>query len=447
MTINRRMMLAGSASLALVASGVSLITPLYGAAFRRTEWTSTTPDGIRNRESLIRGWRAMKARGVPASPTDDILSVAFHVFLHSLRGVHRGYHFLTWHMGFLLMFEAAIRRLSNDPEFSLPYLDFSKSRVLPPEFRDPTSPLYHAARNPTINAGGAISLAAVQWERSIRNPTTGAIWPFITSDGTPNFGGVPSPPLTMGPMQGGIESQPHGPVHMAIGGDMADLGRAPNDILFYLLHSWIQMFMRFRREYNGGQHYPNDPAWLGTVFRFPDAAGIPADRTVQQLLIADYPWKYEQFPTFTPLAQPLTAMAAGTLRVASAPEVLATKGNVPLPTRKTTVAVALSHPPRSGSILLTFDRITCDVPGIWHQVFVNAPAGTTNPSPTGPYFVGNVALVAHNGSCGAIDQVFDVTNQVAGKNTCNITFIPMGDKNVLNSRSRTGSISKIIVKG
>ena len=65
--------------------------------------------------------------------------------------------FWPWHRMYLYWFERIVRQLSCDPNWALPYWDWScpSQRRLPPMFRDPVNSveLYDSSRNAAINAG------------------------------------------------------------------------------------------------------------------------------------------------------------------------------------------------------------------------------------------------------------------------------------------------------
>ncbi len=404
------------------AASVALPTVLNAASFLRTEWTSTTPDGKRNRASFIKGWTAIKNRpGNPSAPWEDPYSMAYFVGFHNELAVHGSYHFGPWHAGFLWWFEQVIRVLSADPQFSLPYLDFSKmsGRILPSEFRTKTSALYHPTRASSINNGGAYPLSAVQWQNSVQ------VVPYTTTDGSPSLGGIAGPPLReTGAIQGSLQAQPHGPIHNATGGDMVDLAVAPRDPLFYLLHGWIQMLIRFWRS-RGGE-YPSTDAFLYQMFAFRDANGNSVQKPVSQILGEDFAQKYEAWPTLpaAPAAR-MSLMMAKSAVILQPAEVLATVNGLALPSNKTTVQVKLTHAARSGRVLLTLSGITCNGSGAFEELYVDLPSGVT-PKADGPYFAGSIAPVRHGDICGAggTSQVFDITNQVGSATVLNLTFVP-----------------------
>jgi tyrosinase len=57
---------------------------------------------------------------------------------------HGNWYFLPWHRAYLVMFEAALRDVTRDASFALPYWDWTTDRALPEHF---TSPTYNGQPN------------------------------------------------------------------------------------------------------------------------------------------------------------------------------------------------------------------------------------------------------------------------------------------------------------
>ena len=150
---------------------------------------------------------------------------------------HGNWYFLPWHRAYLVALENIIRDLSGKADFALPYWDWTADRRLPPAFAEGnprTNPLNHArpgmprtaslpddmvgpqvmARiltSPDFEAFGSArpqgqNSASVQWQRRVGAKTE-------------------------------LEFNPHDGVHGTIGGDMAQVGPASRDPIFYLHHS------------------------------------------------------------------------------------------------------------------------------------------------------------------------------------------------------------------
>ena len=67
---------------------------------------------------------------------------------------HGNWYFLPWHRAYLLSYERAVRQLTGNNDFALPYWDWTEDRQLPPAFVEPTfsgqpNPLFEVQRKAT----------------------------------------------------------------------------------------------------------------------------------------------------------------------------------------------------------------------------------------------------------------------------------------------------------
>jgi len=90
------------------------------AKFRRLNVTN--PQAARAVDSYKKAIRAMLAL-----PPTDPRHWYRHVLVHTLDCPHGNWWFLPWHRGYLGWFEQICRELSDDPEFALPYWDWSEN--------------------------------------------------------------------------------------------------------------------------------------------------------------------------------------------------------------------------------------------------------------------------------------------------------------------------------
>lgn len=173
---------------------------------------------------------------------------------------HNTTFFMSWHRMYLCFFERILRKASGNPNFGLPYWNYSDSadanaRFLPSAFRSPanaTNPLYDSTRSAALNAGtgqlsaGAVSLASV----------------------------LPGP-VGFYPFSGNINGTPHGVVHGSIGGDMGLFETAGLDPIFWLHHCNIDRLWNKWLAGGGGRSNPpaSDTAWHNTNFTFFDEDG------------------------------------------------------------------------------------------------------------------------------------------------------------------------------
>jgi tyrosinase len=129
-----------TASLALCA-GMLPFAPTWGAAagqgarFRRYN-VSDSRMGARMLASYARAVRAMLAL-----PPEDPRNWYRQALVHTLDCPHGNWWFLPWHRGYLGWFEQICRELSGDPEFALPYWDWTtEPRVPAGMFQDVLDP-------------------------------------------------------------------------------------------------------------------------------------------------------------------------------------------------------------------------------------------------------------------------------------------------------------------
>jgi tyrosinase len=84
-----------------------------------------------------------------ALPATDPRNWYRHALIHTLDCPHGNWWFLVWHRGYTGWFEQICRELSEDPEFALPYWDWTKEPKVPDAMFDdvltPTNPAFIAS--------------------------------------------------------------------------------------------------------------------------------------------------------------------------------------------------------------------------------------------------------------------------------------------------------------
>lgn len=116
-------LLAAGAS--LLPFGAGLAQPPARARWRRPS-ASGSKMGGRMLESYARAVRAMLAL-----PPEDPRNWYRQAIIHTLDCPHGNWWFLPWHRGYLGWFEQVCRELSGDPQFALPYWDWTAEQRLP----------------------------------------------------------------------------------------------------------------------------------------------------------------------------------------------------------------------------------------------------------------------------------------------------------------------------
>lgn len=103
------------------------------------------------------GRKALKsyAKGVTAMlklPADHPQNWFRNAFIHLMDCPHGNWWFYVWHRGYLGYFEQTIRNLSGDPEFAIPYWDWTTLPQIPDSmFDDVLTPQSHAFAPYTLN--------------------------------------------------------------------------------------------------------------------------------------------------------------------------------------------------------------------------------------------------------------------------------------------------------
>lgn len=138
--ISRRRFLKTSA-VALAASGLPLGSLAAQSPYVRYSMTST-----QGKAMLVSYRKAIRA--MMALPATDPQNWYRNALIHTLDCPHGNWWFLPWHRGFIGWFERTCRKLSGDPNFALPFWDWTADPFVPADFfgaddiLDVTSPSY-----------------------------------------------------------------------------------------------------------------------------------------------------------------------------------------------------------------------------------------------------------------------------------------------------------------
>jgi len=329
-----------------------------------------------------RGVKAMKAR-VLAAPTGWRFYAAIHGIyppLWTLYGYltptdqppdqgeidrywdqcqHGSWHFLPWHRGYLLAFEANIRAAvvaAGGPQtWALPYWNYFKPNqsALPPAFASPDwpdgqgdNPLFVPQRyGPAGDGNVFVDLSQVNLDAMTEPDFTG-----VGSGGSPGFGGVDTGFEHGGPVHGLLESQPHDWVHGLVGGGdpnnpllgglMSDPDTAGLDPIFWLHHANIDRLWEVWRRNPTSHVDPTESQWIDgpasigeRAFSMPMPDGSAWDYTPGQM--SDFGTLEYDYDDLAPLAEPAEPTALRLSRLA--PEAARSKafaGVPPMPSEK-----------------------------------------------------------------------------------------------------------------
>src|SRR6478752_3063850 len=227
---------------------------------------------------------------------------------------HASWYFLPWHRMYLFNFEAILRSMlpaAARATFALPFWDYSSGapgNALPPAFRTATlpdgtpNPLFVSRRNPSVNSGDP--MPSLVTSNSVALGETRFTAAGLGGD--PGFGGPQTGFAHQGPAFGQLEAQPHGPVHVHIGG-ASGLMRNPDtaalDPIFWLHHCNID---RLWEVWNiGGGRNPKVKTWLDRTFKLRNAAGASVTMTARGVLdtVGQLDYTYESLPVRAALGE------------------------------------------------------------------------------------------------------------------------------------------------
>jgi len=318
---------------------------------------------------------------------------------------HNTMFFLSWHRMYVYFFERIVRKMSGDPNFALPYWGYSPTgpHDLPQIFRTPTAgnPLYTANRKASINAGTPIIPALVDAGTALSQV------PFFD-------------------FTNALNALPHGQVHTAVGGGMANFQQAAQDPIFWLHHCNIDRLWELWLGRGAGRVNPiTDPIWRTTPFQFYDENGgtvmLTGEKIVDTACQLHYQYESDdcgKVIVFDPrwwerlshIRLPSAAIAAkldslGARPPLPAPQSL-TQAQQPIQLGAKPVQVALPVSDEGKRILATWSRgesgghinlVLDDIqvqgtPRVAYEVYINLPTDVRNPEYTGPNFVGAVNL-------------------------------------------------------
>lgn len=445
---------AAAGSLALVAPEELLATKV-GALFIRRNVKFLAPNHP-DIVSLKAGIAAMKALP-PANPLNWNRFANIHGHPTGLAGPlwntcqHGHWWFLPWHRMYILMFERVIRQLSGNPNFSLPYWDYTAGTVagslynagaLPRLFWSPQvgNPLFNAARGAGFNAGAAINAASLSTVTALATPS------YI---GTTRFGGgtVVNPTHFAG-VHGRLEITPHNSVHGSIGGDMGNPGLAARDPIFWLHHCNIDRLWNIWLKQPGRTNPVGNAGWCRQRFSFFNQAGAQVTMRVRDVMRAEAQLSYRYEGEPLPQAAPVCTTLEALQEVVEPPSleartIVTHQQSVTLGATPTRVSVPLGNREESvrgvandtgKNLVLRLEGVSVDRhPGVVYEVYVGLPAGQPAVY-TSPHFVGVLStfgVAGHAGHGGSSAISFPIDRAAAAALTANpdavpITFVPRG---------------------
>jgi tyrosinase len=223
---------------------------------------------------------------------------------------HGSWYFLPWHRMYLHFYEMILKEIidaaSGPSDWALPFWNYDANvpatLALPPAFLQPTTPqggdnaLYVTARSASILQGNGVPADDVE--------LTG--WPdgFASNDFvTPSFGGPVTGWSHFGNANGYLEVEPHGMVHVDVGGWMGRFETAGQDPIFWLHHANIDRLWEVWRNIPGHGD-AQDPAWQQAGFDIGFGAALRSYLVTDILDTSANPllYTYEGVPVHVPPA-------------------------------------------------------------------------------------------------------------------------------------------------
>jgi tyrosinase len=260
-------------------------------------------NGIRRRENVagmdsdhrtLRDYATAVER-MKQLPVTDPRSWTQQAAIHLNFCPHGNWFFLPWHRAYLLAFEDICRDMSGNPDFALPYWNWTQNRSIPGSFW--TGTLLDSSRLrgpndqlPTNFVGQPII------DRILRQTEFELFASFKPQ-------GQDSTDARWQRASGGkseLERTPHDQTHVWINGNMVTL-RSPLDPIFWLHHCNID---RLWAEWNArGNRNTSDGLWTGFPFlrNFVDRGGNTIDQVVGNLQdVAGLGYTYDSLPQAGP---------------------------------------------------------------------------------------------------------------------------------------------------
>jgi tyrosinase len=268
--------LAGAASTAKVFAQMAAQPQL---AMRRPVGTMQPSD-----PALVSYFRAVeRMRTLPASHPYNWNRIAD---IHVNFCPHGNWYFLPWHRAYLLSFERICRQVLSDPNFALPYWDWTAQPRMPPAFVSPTLPngrrnaLFDGTRRMRPTASFPASDVGQQVISRLMAETI-----FENFGSTRPRGQNSTDTRRWLQAQGraaALEAGPHNMVHAAIDGDMGQM-ISPRDPIFWLHHCNID---RLWAQWNAlGRRNTTNRLW--TSFRFDGIFPAPQGQAAWNVGVSD----------------------------------------------------------------------------------------------------------------------------------------------------------------
>jgi hypothetical protein len=213
------------------------------------------------------------------TPPDQLATDIWGTCVHSRRGDPEPSHFFTWHRMYLYFFERVLRAASGNPNFALPYWDYTNNKAdvaqpasapwrIPAAFlaQPPNTPAPLFERRRTAGFGDAVQLDTDQTD----------IDSVLGNGKFVEF-------------QPNLERGLHGFIHCAVGNQCLApyIGLVPfagNDPLFWHHHANIdRLWECWTTKYGRDANPTNDADWMKQSFKFVNEKGELVEMKVSDL--------------------------------------------------------------------------------------------------------------------------------------------------------------------
>ena len=361
-----------------------------------------------------RGIEVMKSR-----PANDPTSWTYQAAIHGSdtrpaqtgwnQCQHQSFFFLSWHRMYLYYFERILREASGDPNFALPYWDYSipDQRALPEAFRVPadnSNPLYVANRNTGINLGFDIPESATVSDAAFTFDN------FSSPSGSPlSFGGQEVNEFThFGSTNGSIEQTPHNVVHVIVGGPMNDPNEAAADPIFWLHHANIdRLWNQWLDESPLHQNPVDNEFWMNNEFTFFDENGQQVTMSGKDIVDSEVQlgYRYEGSLESRPVPANSGLVAAFDSIPTKKVNLMDKTLDLEIKTEKASIPVKLTNKSKNvfnnirpgeskpKRMVLNLENITYqNIPSGYYEVYLNLPENIENPDFKSDFYVGNIAF-------------------------------------------------------
>ena len=244
---------------------------------RRSATDAASGDAVQMYREAVKEMKAL--------PDTDIRSWGSLSRIHRNFCPHHNWYFLPWHRAYLVAMESIGSELLGEPNFAVPYWDWTAYSQLPPQFvqemhQGADNPLFHQGRRmgPNDTLASVLMPFGVDAEQIFGQ---GNIDEIMSAESFQLFGSFKnqnqdSIEPTWQRMRGAgakLEREVHDYGHGAVGGDMGNPRVSPNDPIFYLHHCNIdRLWDAWNKQGNPNEAETN---WRDFIFvdNFPLADG------------------------------------------------------------------------------------------------------------------------------------------------------------------------------